>query len=76
MKKKWIVGVGAGTALLAVYAAVKSKFSHDKDINSSIEEDDRGVAPVSDKSTKQSSKDEVPDLKADAINHPYKQNKY
>lgn len=88
MKKnnKIMLGVGAGTAFLATCAIVKGIFDHKfgkEDLNEqeipsvddSNESEDRGVAPVNSENNEDVS-DEVPNLKADAINHAYQPIKY
>lgn len=85
-KRNVMIGVGAGTAILAACAIVKGLFDHKysneglndqeaEKINNDKAKDtvDRGVDPIETINVpNKSENDDIPDLKADAINDGYK----
>lgn len=76
MKRKLLLGIGAGIATLASFIALKyllddqTKKLEDELLNDTDDnaEEDRGVSPIDEK---EDSEDEVKNLKPDAINHGY-----
>lgn len=71
--------IGSIVASLAA-AAVTKKALDKQAVESDEEDEDRGVSPVriyeDEKPDEEIDEDEIPDLKADAINHAYKPVEY
>ncbi|GAA3638805.1 hypothetical protein GCM10022297_16320 [Lactobacillus hamsteri] len=78
-KKKILFTIGSIVAGLAA-AAVTKKAMDNQPVDTDEENEDRGVSPVriyeDEKPVEEEKVDEVPDLKADAINRPYKPVEY